>query len=86
MFKHLKKMVINVYRTQHFNTQPESYCIVGTAPVKKIGCEYSEQLQVVGSVKFSARKGSFDGECGTIKSTIFDPLKYKICCGTINTH
>lgn len=76
-------MVIQVYRAQYFNSEPENYCIVGTASVKKIGCEYSELPQVVGSVKFSAKKGSFDGACGTIKVNKYNPNKHKICCDEV---
>lgn len=73
-------MELHVYRVQRFNEEPEKHCIIGTAPSKKVRCGYSELLQRVGTAKFSAQNGSFDGACNTIQVKVFDPNQNTKCC------
>lgn len=75
-------MIIRVYRKkQHDLIEPEVYCIVGTAPTVKTDCGVNSSLnKKVGSVTFSAAKGSFDPKCGEVQ--IYPKQdRTKICCG-----
>ena len=73
-------MIIRVYRAFRENEEPEVHCIVGTAPVKKLKCSISDQLQKVGSVSFSAQAGSFVPMCGRMLVQPYNDNKYHICC------
>jgi hypothetical protein len=74
-------MIVRVFRKDRFITEPEVYCIVGTAPEKKVGCgEISIYPQRVGSVRFSANSGSFEPKCGEVQ--LYPRVdRTRICCG-----
>jgi hypothetical protein len=73
-------MIIRVNRKDRFLTEPERYCIVGVAPIKKVGCgEPSVRLQKVGSVGISLAKGSFEPTCGELQLYPRQDRIYKCC-------